>query len=428
MEKLRIKDKYYRWIVIGVCFLMVFVGLGFCSGTKSLYLVAITDATGIKRSVFSIADSCRFITTSIANLFFGSLLFKYGAKKMIGVGFLSLLLFALIYANATQSWMFAIGGCFLGFGLCWTGTAMVGHVVNAWCEEHRGTIMGFVLAANGIGSALATQIISPIINREGDAFGYRSAYLLTAIVLLVCALIIVIFFREYPEGYDPTHHIHHHKKHKHDHTWGGIPVKEALRMPYFYIGAIGVFLTGMTLQGANGVAVAHMKDVGIDAAYAATVVSIYSIGLSAAKMLVGILYDKTGLRKTMTICNVSAVLALILLVSVTPTPTGKILALVYALLAALAMPLETIILPLLAADLFGEHSFEKLLGFYLSISTAGYAVGLPLTNLCYDLLGTYIPALAALACVMVVVAIMTQFVLTAADRKRIKVEAESEGE
>lgn len=423
MEKQKINNNRYRWIVIGACFLMIFVGLGFCSGTKSLYLVAITDATGIKRSMFSIADSCRFITTSIVNLFFGTLLFKFGAKKMIGVGFLSLLMFALIYATATQAWMFAIGGCFLGFGLCWTGTAMVGHVVNAWCEEHRGTIMGFVLAANGVGSALATQIISPIINR--DAFGYRNAYLVTGIALLISALVILIFFREYPEGYDPAHHFQHHKKRKHDHTWRGIPAKEALRMPYFYIGAFCVFLTGMTLQGANGVSVAHMKDVGIDPAYAATVVSVYSVGLSASKMLVGILYDKIGLRKTMTICNISAVLALVLLVSVVPTPTGKILAMVYGLLAALAMPLETIILPLLAADLFGEHSFEKLLGFYLSISTAGYAVGLPLTNLCYDILGTYTPALIALACVMVAVAVLTQFVLSAADRKRVKVEAES---
>ena len=62
----------YKWVIVGLCFLMVFTNLGFCSSNKSLYLSAITEALGIKRSVFSIADSCRFVTTAIINLFFGS--------------------------------------------------------------------------------------------------------------------------------------------------------------------------------------------------------------------------------------------------------------------------------------------------------------------------------------------------------------------
>ena len=32
---------------------------------------AITEATGIKRSLFSISDSCRYVTTAVVNLFFG---------------------------------------------------------------------------------------------------------------------------------------------------------------------------------------------------------------------------------------------------------------------------------------------------------------------------------------------------------------------
>ena len=49
----------YRWVVIAVCFLMVFTCLGFCSSNKGLYLSAITKALGIKRSLFAINDTCR---------------------------------------------------------------------------------------------------------------------------------------------------------------------------------------------------------------------------------------------------------------------------------------------------------------------------------------------------------------------------------
>lgn len=40
-----------KWLTIGACFLMVFVCLGFCSSSKSIYLAAITEALGIKRSL-----------------------------------------------------------------------------------------------------------------------------------------------------------------------------------------------------------------------------------------------------------------------------------------------------------------------------------------------------------------------------------------
>ena len=72
-EKENRKNRIWVALVIASCFMMIFVCLGFCSSNKGLYLSAITGALGIPRSLFSINDSCRFITTAIINLFFGSL-------------------------------------------------------------------------------------------------------------------------------------------------------------------------------------------------------------------------------------------------------------------------------------------------------------------------------------------------------------------
>ena len=57
-------DSRYRWVIVAACCLLSFSGLGFCSGTRGLYLPAITEATGIRRSLFSISDSCRYVTTA----------------------------------------------------------------------------------------------------------------------------------------------------------------------------------------------------------------------------------------------------------------------------------------------------------------------------------------------------------------------------
>lgn len=62
--------------------------------------------------------------------------------------------------------------------------------------------MGAILAANGLGGATAIQIVGPII--ESDVWGYRSAYRLVAIILLITAVLILVLFRENPKGQEKT--------------------------------------------------------------------------------------------------------------------------------------------------------------------------------------------------------------------------------
>ena len=54
------------------------------------------------------------------------------------------------------------------------------------------------MSANGIGGAVAAQIITPIIN-NGETFGYRKAYLLSAAIALATGIAIMVFLREHPE-------------------------------------------------------------------------------------------------------------------------------------------------------------------------------------------------------------------------------------
>ena len=68
----------YTWIIIGVCFLMVMISLGFCSSGRTLYLTAITGALGISRGAFALNDTFRYVTTTIVNLYFGRLVYRFG--------------------------------------------------------------------------------------------------------------------------------------------------------------------------------------------------------------------------------------------------------------------------------------------------------------------------------------------------------------
>jgi len=403
-----------KWLNIGILFLLMFVCLGFCSSNKSLYLSAVTDALDIKRSVFSLATSCRFIATAIINIFFGRLVLKFGTKKLIlfGIAALMLSMFANSVANSMP--LFFVAEILSGIGFSWAGTTIVGCVVNKWVDENRGTVTGAVLCANGVGGAVSAQIVSPLIYAEGNPFGYRNAYRLVIAILAVVFVLALVLFRERREGVSDAPVLK--KKKKRGRSWVGISYSEAVRKPYFYAAAVCILLTGMILQGVTGVSAAHMKDAGIDTAFTATMVSVSLLLLTGSKFLSGFLYDKFGLRTTMSICSLSAVATMFVLAFVSATFTGKVLAVLYTVFSAIALPLETVMLPLYAADLFGDKDYDKIMGLFVSFNMAGYALGAPLVNLGFDIVGSYTPVLIILGVIMAIVLIALQFVISAAHK------------
>lgn len=415
----RIRKKFeYKYVIVAACFLMILTVLGFCSSSKSIYISAITEALSISRSAFSINDSCRYITTAVVNLFFGVLVSRFGERKLMAAGFISLIISCLLYSVGRNVLVFYLGGVFLGIGLSWTTTTMIGAVIGKWFKENRGTVMGAILAANGIGAAVSIQIISPIIYQENTKFGYQDAYRLVAVILLVVGAIVISFMRNNPPKSTEEKKAVIQKKSK-SNVWAGKPFVELIKKPYFYCGLFCIFTTGMVLQGISGISAPLMRDVGLDEGYIATVLSVHSLALTFFKFGVGFSYDKLGLRKTATICFVASVTVMLMLLSVTNSRSGMILAMTYGIFSSLALPLETIMLPIFAGELFGENAYNKVLGIITSVNTAGYALGAPMANLCYDLFGTYNLALCISVGLMVVTTIIMQFVITAAKKERI---------
>lgn len=384
----------YQWVIVAAGFLLCFTGLGFCSGNKGLYLAAVTEALNIPRGVYAVSDSLRYVTTSVTNLFFGVLMIRFGPRKLVGAGMAALALSCLVSSLAENVLGIYLGGILLGFGLTFGGTTFVGYIIRRWCKKNQGTILGLVLCANALGTAVTAPWFSSMIYGE-DPFGYRDAYRITSLILLAVGAVLVLVFRDAPE----TNTLPQENKSKSS-SWEGITLQQALHKPYFYVACICIFCTGAVLQSVTGVSAAHMKDQGIRADFVATVTSIHALALAAFKFLSGLLYDKKGLRFTVLVCDAAAVIMILLLAMVSASAQGQVIAVAYSILAALALPLETIMLPLIAGDLFGEKEYGKMLGIFVSVNTAGYAVGPLVSNLCFDAIGTYRPVFLIYAAIM----------------------------
>lgn len=416
---LTVKKKLdYKWVIAFACFLLGFFCLGFCSGNRSLYLSAVTEALDIPRSLFSLNDTIRYVTTTLINLFFATILHKLGVRKMVAMGILCLIAQCVISATATNVWGFYLAGIFLGCGLSLCTTTMISFVIRRWHPQNTGRVLGFVLAANGVGGAAATQVVSPIIYQEGNPFGYRNSYLLMAGILVVVGLIVVPMLREKPDESGPLKTPE--KKSPKNRDWAGPEWETVRKTPYFYLAAGCIFLTGMCLQGLVGINAAHMRDTGIDPAFVAMVLSIHSLVLAGTKFLTGLSYDKCGMRVTMTICHTAALAATFLLSMVGVTALGRGSAVSYGAVSALAMPLETVMISLFASELFGSRAFPHTMSIFAAVNTAGYAVSTPVANWCFDSFGSYVPVILIYCGIMALVMVTFQLVLTAAHRDRKK--------
>lgn len=413
----------YKWVILAMCFLMVFICLGFCSSNKGRYLGPITAALGIKRSLFSINDTLRFTTSAIINLFFGALVAKFGVRKLVAAGFVMLISSVLIYANATNILVFYVGGCLLGAGLAFTTTAVASVLVKRWFTGKTGTILGIILAANGLGGAVAAQIVGPII--DSHEFGYRDAYTLVAIILAVVGVLAILLLRDKPKDFQGELIVKNKKKAR-GAGWTGVEFSRAKKLSYFIPSLIGIFLTGMVLSGINGVGSTHLKnDVGLAGAFVDNAMSIHSLVLLFSKMLAGVVYDKKGLRAVLTLCNGVGVASMVALAFVANTPLGLALAMFWSITSSIALPMETIGVTLVASDLYGNKAFDQMLGIMLALNHLGYAVGSLAMNGLYDLCGgTYFYAMLLGAGLLLFVTIMYQFIITAAHKVRKQVEME----
>ena len=406
----------YKWVILTVCFLMEFLCLGFCSSNVGLYTVPVTQALEIDRLAYSYWSSIRYAVQVMVALFFGSLINRFGIKKMVLIGLCSMIAATALRAFGTGLLHFYIAGALHGLGIVFVGGTMAGTIVRRWFHQNVGTYTGIVMSANGIGGAIAAQIITPIIN-NGETFGYRKAYLLSAIIALAISVFILIFLRDNSAEGTPVE-AGKKKKAPRGALWAGIAYEEVKRKAYFYIAAVLVFLTGISLQSIGSISIVYMTDLGMSSTFIAATATVSSLALTVSKMAVGTAYDKWGLRTALLMCQFAALGMFVLKGLLTNTALGMVMAMTATVFSSIALPLETVIIPLMTNDLFGTASYTKVLGIFMAMNSLGLCLGSPIGELFRKIAGDYRPCFWFFTVVMVIVIVAFQFVLRAANKQK----------
>ena len=408
----------YKWVILGACFMMEFVCLGFCSSNPGLYTTAVTEALDIPRSLYSIGISIRYVVQVFVALFFGSLIHRFGHKKLVGLGLFSLCASMLMRCYAANIIHHYIGCILWGLGIIFSGGTMASAIVRQWFHEDIGKYTGIVMSANGIGGAISAPIISPIIN-NGEVFGYRKAYLLSVAISLCISIVVLFLLKNNPTQ---TATPNTGKKKARGQIWSGIDYADVKKKAYFYLIFVMIFLTGISLQSVGSISIVYLEDLGFDTKFVAATATVSSLALTFAKIATGFTYDKKGLRFTLLMCQLCAIVAFFIKANLQNSAIGMVFAMIATVLSTIAMPLETVMIPLISNELFGAASYNKVLGIFMAANSLGLCLGSPLCDIYRDLTGgSYVSCYWFFTGLMLVVIIGFQLVINIANKEKERV-------
>lgn len=411
--------KHYHWIIAAMGLLQLLIYGGAVNNFSSYHLVPVTEAMEISRTAFSLSNSVRSVMGVLSTLVSGTLIHRYGYRKVAAVGLGLAGLSYVIYATMSAYWMLLAGASLIGLanGVC--ATAGVSRLLNGWFHKYRGTVLGIVTAATGVGSTLLGFIQAWAI----ENVSWRLSFAIVAGLQMVLALLIYLLVRNDPRdmGLRPfgDGEVLDTKKIKAP-RWAGFSMEQLKKRPAYYLMILCAFLSCVCVLATQYNLVPFMQDQGMSTTRASKIYGTMMLMLGVIKLGMGALCDWIGPKKVALICHGACAAGLVLVMTLPQTDGAMIAAL---LIYDLSIPLTTMMFPLLSVDLFGYQAQSRYIGTIMAMTSAGNIISGPLANAVRDVTGSYAPAFwgVAVGAVALMGVYFILYAMVARDKKKLEV-------
>ena len=155
------------WLLILIVGTIVGVSMG-RTQSMGLYLPPVTKALDIGREPFGLAMALAQLTMGLGAPFFGGLIDKFGAGRIIVICVLAAIAGLYLMYAATSANDLLISGVLLGIGVSGTGvTALVGTIGRLAPPEKRLSAIASIGMAAGIGGFVALPVMHLLIELVG---------------------------------------------------------------------------------------------------------------------------------------------------------------------------------------------------------------------------------------------------------------------
>jgi MFS family permease len=369
--------------------------------TVNVFMVPVTTSLHWTRGMFSAGLLASAVASPIMTPIFGSLLDRYGIRRVAlpTTILYGLSLCSLALLTPDRYWvLFIMIACSAGFGAC-LGPIVYSKAIAAWFDKERGLALGIATCGVGLGTLLLPELGAHVI----AAYGWQVAYIAIGVTTFVLAFSMIAIFVREPAGY--LERMRAARAHA---TLGpqpyGISTHAAItETRQFWLLALIFLLEGTACNGIlSGNFVPLLHDRGYTPAEAAALLGVSGLAAMVMRIIVGLALDfVNGPRFSAAVMLLPPVgVGLLLGHGGAPAPFFA------AVCLGLAIGAEVDMLGFFVSRYFGRRSFGTLYGLVFSAFVVGVGVGPAILGLGYDHFHSYDPVLQLFLALLVVAALL----------------------
>lgn len=381
-EKLN-KDRFQIGVTAFLC-LFSLVGIMFY-GLPFFYDFWIKDFGWTRATVTSGSAFGKVIIGPLFGFAAGWFIDRYGPRKLMLTGIVMGGLALIGLSVMTTLWQFYLFYLFNALGYLFGGPLPNQVLISRWFNKSRGKVMGIAYLGIGIGGMLVPQI-AKVLNMH---FGWRGGLRDLGILMIAVAFPMAWFVKEHPDG-------------------AGLPAKQEqskepfnniLKRPAFFLLLIGSMCSiGAVAGTSQNLKLFFSIDLKYSQQESANILSIVLGASIVGRLLMGWLADKIQKKYVMMlIYSLVAISISLLFVS-----GAKEVIYLFAFFFGMALGGDYMIIPLMAAELFGTKVMGRVMGIVISADGLGEAFGPMLAAWFRDKSGSYVYGFSVLIILAVI--------------------------
>jgi sugar phosphate permease len=340
-------------LAVTTAFLALFSIVGFALyGLPFFYDFFVKDLGWTRQQVTSGNAYSKLIIGPLFGFLAGMMVDRLGPKRLMIAGILMAGGALIGLGRVSSLEMFYVFYLFNALGYVFGGPLPNQVMLSGWFDKGRGKAMGFAYLGIGVGGALVPQIATAL----NIHLGWRGALQVLGVLMILIALPCALLVREPPRAAT---------------TGARASIADVLRRPAFYLLAVG----SMASIGAVGGTMQNLKlylslDRKLPQIETAWVFTLILGGSVVGRLLMGWLADRWPKKFVMFLIYTIVAVSIPLMVFA-PTPLALK---VFAFLFGIGLGGDYMIIPLMAAELFGLRILGRVMGIVLTADGVAEAV------------------------------------------------------
>ena len=366
--------KEYLFTIIAGCG-MAGASVGMIGNTSGLFFSPVAESLNVGRGSTAMMLTVANFAMAIGGIYLNSIMHENTLKRVIWLASILAVGSTFLLASANSLMVLYVLSALRGLGGGMAGLVMVTVLINNWFAKNRGLYTSVALAFSGLAGVILSPVLSSIIANAG----WRTGYIVLSILMLAFyapAMFFPLAIRPRSKGMVP------YGAQETTQATMTLPEEETPNVTKMTVVLVFVFAILSSFIAAFP---SHLPGVGEAAGIGAAMLSASMAANVASKLLLGIMADKVGFKKSAVIFEAVVLFAVLGLM----TFSASIIMLGSSFMMGFCFAIGAVGTAIVTREIFGLKKYGKIYPMVSFAGTAANAVGASIYGFMYDASGNY---------------------------------------